>query len=592
MNLDYLCMGCMKEKTEWTPICPHCGYDGVNTQNDSSQLPTWTMLNNTYLVGKSLGKGGFGMTYLAFDVNLQKKVVIKEYFLGQCSWRQPGDMNVYTYDGEKAKRFNKEKASFVEEARILAQIDEQPGIVKVISYFEANNTAYIVMEYLEGESLKKFVMSKGGYLPANQTIELMKPVIKALAGIHQKGVVHRDISPDNIMITTKGKLKLIDFGAAKDSQGDFSADKVFKKTYSPLEQRVPEGIVGPYSDIYALCATMYQMITGRKVPPATERINSDGLIPPSALGIQINPIHEAALINGLAVDSTQRIKNATDLYYFMYVYGNEQNASNEGMQKKMHDSSTEVIVEKLKRENSARRSRMMTSIAMAVVVVLGCLMIAFNKFAADKKDKDNASNPTENIVLSEDDKDKDNSSDKDKDKKTTEEATGENDTVDVATKIKDCRDKVYELIKENNENPLYEVDSDYESYESEVLDKVLANDMSKISNVDEALAFAGNIVAEDKAENYPEAGYVMIVSQTYQSSNAIYKSFAQQVEEINNNTAEDIKKEVASNGSEEEGEQAKKEFLENAVNLNNCTRAAISAGVDTNGYYYWLLMYR
>ncbi|MBP3621682.1 MAG: serine/threonine protein kinase [Lachnospiraceae bacterium] len=238
---------------------------------DTNKLPEGLLLNKTYSVGACLGEGGFGITYLGFDVNLEKKVAIKEFFLSGYCDRTAGTYEVVPKDGAKGQTFCREKARFVEEARILAKIDEHPGIVKVLTYFEENGTAYIIMEFIEGRSLKSYINERGGWLPVTETLELMEPIIKALAAVHDKGIVHRDISPDNIMLTTSGRVKLIDFGAAKSKEMDLNSNRVFKKSYSPIEQCERDGEIGTYSDIYAICATIYQIITGTKPPSALER---------------------------------------------------------------------------------------------------------------------------------------------------------------------------------------------------------------------------------------------------------------------------------------------------------------------------------
>ncbi len=549
MNLDYLCMGCMKEKTEWTPVCPYCGYDGVNTQNKSHQLPTWTVLNNAYLVGKGLGDGGFGMTYMGFDMNLQKKVAIKEYYLRHAAWRNPGDKNVYYSNDKKGEIFLRERAKFVEEARILAQIDEQPGIVKVISYFEENQTAYIVMEFLEGKSLKAHLKEKGGILSEQEAMELMKPVIRALAGIHNKGVVHRDISPDNIMLTKTGKVKLIDFGAAKDKAQDMSSDKVFKNSYSPIEQRTKEGVVGPYSDVYALCATMYTIVTGKKVPPATDRAQMDTLMPPSALGVKINPIIEAAIINGLSVKPEDRIKNATDLYYFMYVYSGMENASGSDMEKKIHESQTQVILDKLKEENEKRKKKQLVSILSTIVLLCG---IGFSIFQIINKDKDKGSTteaPTEQVGNISDDE-------------------NINPSVIDSEELAKYRDEMYELINSNREHeskPPATVNDKYQASAEEIVSNTLKEDYTEISEKSNTM---NNFAISVRERNMiTDTGYVVFPCDKAYTVEEIYNVFVATIADVN-------------------------ESITNAVDLSNCFAVGVAVGCDEEGALYWTLIYK
>ena len=281
-------------------------------------LPSGTYLEqNKYYIDRVLGDGGFGITYLGFDVKLQRKVAIKEFYMRGYCYRNPGDPNVYTYEGEKGAAFERMKQQYIEEGRVLAVLGEQPGVVNIYTFIEENNTAYLVMDFVEGQSLDAYVKSHGGQLSVSETLAIMRPVIRALAGVHKRGVIHRDISPDNIMITQDRKVKLIDFGAARQ-YGSYNSNKVQKGGFSPIEQVTTQGQVGPYSDVYALCATMYSCMTGRKLPLATERVRQDGLAKPSAVGIAITPQVEAVLMQGLAMDSAQRFANAECLYQALY----------------------------------------------------------------------------------------------------------------------------------------------------------------------------------------------------------------------------------------------------------------------------------
>lgn len=235
---------------------------------------------------------------------------------GYC-YRNPGDPNVYACEGEKGAAFERMKQQYIEEGRLLAVLGEQPGVVNIYTFIEENNTAYLVMDFVEGQSLGAYVKSQGGRLSVTETLAIMRPVILALAGVHKRGVVHRDISPDNIMITHDRKVKLIDFGAARQ-YGEYNSGKVQKGGFTPIEQVTPQGQVGPYSDVYALCATMYSCMTGMYVPRAKERVKQDGLVPPSVMGITITPQVEAVVMQGLAIDPAYRFANAECLYQALY----------------------------------------------------------------------------------------------------------------------------------------------------------------------------------------------------------------------------------------------------------------------------------
>jgi len=207
---------------------------------------------------------------------------------------------------------------FIYEAKRLAKFRKLDGIVSVLDYFKENNTAYIVMDYIEGITLKKYAKQQGKPLPWEQVLELMHPLIHSLGEIHKNDMIHRDISPDNIMISNDAKkLYLIDFGTARDLQkGTLS---VYKKSfYTPLEQQSNIGKQGPWTDVYALCVTMYLCITGRSIPMATDRVLGDEVVLPSELGIAIPEQVEKALMHGLALKGEERIRSTTELDRELY----------------------------------------------------------------------------------------------------------------------------------------------------------------------------------------------------------------------------------------------------------------------------------
>lgn len=209
--MSKLCFGCMQQK-ESSPVCEHCGYD-ENTGNLPHQLPLGTLLNNQYLIGKVLGQGGFGITYMGWDQHLSTPVAIKEYFPSGVVHRhaQLGS-DVICDSAETPEVFARHRDRFLKEARTLAQLSDIPEIVQIRSYFSANNTAYIVMEYVDGITLKEHLKRLGRPMTESETLAIMEPVLKALQKVHAQHLIHRDISPDNIMLPTKGGIKLIDFG--------------------------------------------------------------------------------------------------------------------------------------------------------------------------------------------------------------------------------------------------------------------------------------------------------------------------------------------------------------------------------------------
>ena len=279
-----------------------------------------TRLIGRYIIEGVLGQGGFGITYLGIDELHEKKVAIKEFFPQGIVTRniEYQDTVTVTFVGEK-DNYEKGKERFLKEARTMAKFSKDEGIVKALDFFEINNTAYIVMEYLEGITLKQYLRENQRIVPED-LIELLVPLIESLDEIHSQGMIHRDISPDNIMVLPDGRIKLMDFGAARDYTefGEKSLSIVLKPGYAPPEQYQTHGIQGPWTDIYALCATMYKCITGENPPDAIERVMDDSLKKISEFGIDILPQEEAAIIKGMSVSAKDRYQDIKDFCEDLY----------------------------------------------------------------------------------------------------------------------------------------------------------------------------------------------------------------------------------------------------------------------------------
>ena len=279
-----------------------------------------TRLIGRYTIEGVLGQGGFGITYLGTDELHEKKVAIKEFFPQGIVTRniEYQDTVTVTFVGEK-DNYEKGKERFLKEARTMAKFSKDEGIVKALDFFEINNTAYIVMEYLEGITLKQYLRENQRIAPED-LIELLVPLIESLDEIHSQGMIHRDISPDNIMVLPDGRIKLMDFGAARDYTefGEKSLSIVLKPGYAPPEQYQTHGIQGPWTDIYALCATMYKCITGENPPDAIERVMDDSLKKISEFGIAIPPQEEAAIIKGMSVSAKDRYQDIKDFCEDLY----------------------------------------------------------------------------------------------------------------------------------------------------------------------------------------------------------------------------------------------------------------------------------
>ena len=297
------CMNCMKE-LGGSPVCSNCGYDnGKPGAHEPYHLAPGTVLAGKYLVGNALGEGGFGITYIGMHTTLNKRVAIKEFYPSGTANRI--SLTQVQVTGGKEEFFQKGVQRFLDEAKNVAKFSEEDGIVDIIDYFQENNTAYIVMEYLEGETLKQYVYNHGVF-PIETLVSLMIPLMNSLSAVHAAGVIHRDISPDNIMYC-KNKLKLMDFGSARYfTNKERQMSVILKQGFAPEEQYRTNGVQGPYTDVYALCATMYACITNTVPIGSLDRITNDTLKRPSELGVKIPPYMENALMHGLAVYAKDR----------------------------------------------------------------------------------------------------------------------------------------------------------------------------------------------------------------------------------------------------------------------------------------------
>ena len=315
-----------------------------------------TRLIGRYTIEGVLGQGGFGITYLGIDELHEKKVAIKEFFPQGIVTRniEYQDTVTVTFVGEK-DNYEKGKERFLKEARTMAKFSKDEGIVKALDFFEINNTAYIVMEYLEGITLKQYLRENQRIAPED-LIELLVPLIESLDEIHSQGMIHRDISPDNIMVLPDGRIKLMDFGAARDYTefGEKSLSIVLKPGYAPPEQYQTHGIQGPWTDIYALCATMYKCITGENPPDAIDRVMDDSLKKISEFGIVIPPQEEAAIIKGMSVSAKDRYQDIKDFCEDLYG-GYEETSVPENKESEVEiETSSEIKVTEIAEQQKSQ----------------------------------------------------------------------------------------------------------------------------------------------------------------------------------------------------------------------------------------------
>lgn len=296
--------------------------DNFVDHNSGSDVPETFLrkghlLKNRYEVLSVLGQGGFGLTYACRDITLNLYVAVKEYYPDGFVTRDCKKSATVTYSTtpENMEFIEKGLRKFIDEARILAKFSGEDGIVDVRDYFEENNTAYIVMEYLDGKDLRQIIKEKG-VMPADYAVRLLLPVMESLEKVHRQGLIHRDISPDNIRMVGK-KVKLLDFGAARDYsfEGNKTMTVMLKRGYAPIEQYGSSEAQGPWTDIYALCATLYLCITGKKPADSLMRWQNDPLKKPSELGVAINPAIESVIMKGLSVLAKDRYQSMAALAY-------------------------------------------------------------------------------------------------------------------------------------------------------------------------------------------------------------------------------------------------------------------------------------
>jgi uncharacterized repeat protein (TIGR02543 family) len=308
-----LCMGCMELFDTNLGVCPHCGYIYGMGAEEPVFLEPGTVLAGRYYVGRALGHGSFGVTYIGWDAKLEQKVAIKEFLPSEFSTRMPGKTMVTILAGKKSEQFLDGKRKFINEARKLAKFHSEPGIVKVFDSFEENDSAYIVMELLEGRTLTD-CLKEYGTIQENTAIDLLRPVMESLQVVHSEGIIHRDISPDNIFVCNSGEVKLIDFGAARYATTSHTRTitTIIKSGYSPEEQYRSSGDQGPHTDVYALGATLYKMITGKTPPDGYERRTmyetqgKDLLKSPAEYQKSISRVHEVAILNAMNIQIQDR----------------------------------------------------------------------------------------------------------------------------------------------------------------------------------------------------------------------------------------------------------------------------------------------
>ena len=305
-------------------------------------LPEGTELPHNYIINKILGEGGFGITYSGILSVTGERVAIKEYFpngLAHRERRADGSQPIIPFYGMEDS-FEKGRQHFLYEASILREFQNLNSIVSVKDVIETNGTVYLVMEYIDGITLKQYVKENGA-LSFHELLPLMKPVIQALIQVHKQGLIHRDISPENLMIGIDNQLHLIDFGAAsiENCHDDKTMTVILKSGYAPPEQYLSDGKQGAWTDIYALCATMYMTLTGFAPSESIRRIQQDEL-PPLAEHADITSWQAAAVEKGMNLNAANRFQNMESLYQALVIPPIEINSKRRSYQNTIEENKT------------------------------------------------------------------------------------------------------------------------------------------------------------------------------------------------------------------------------------------------------------
>lgn len=280
-----LCSGC------FSPVkkepCRICGFSEKSYVPERNVLPCGTVLMGSFVVGSVIGKGGFGITYMAYDVKSGKVIAVKEYFPIETAFREQNGTGVMVRDRKSAEIFKHGVLKFYNEASFVANFSDNPNIVSVYQFFYENNTAYFTMEYLSGMTLKDYVI-RCGTVTAGQAANIADNVANALSEAHSQNVLHRDVSPDNIMLCRNGSIKLLDFGAARQvfPEGSQLLSVILKPGFAPLEQYMKNGKQGEWTDIYSLGASLFYALTKQIPEDPQSRFEDDSNMETNIYNIQ------------------------------------------------------------------------------------------------------------------------------------------------------------------------------------------------------------------------------------------------------------------------------------------------------------------
>lgn len=310
-----ICYRCFKEKGDYQ-VCPHCGYiEGTKPEQDYYLIPG-TMLAERYLIGVKIGVGGFGIIYKAFDMLENKIVAVKEFYPARMVNRMPGESTINIFTGSQMDEYQNLRSQFEMEARFMEHFRNEPDIVNLKEYLEINGTAYIIMEYIDGILLREY-LKLNGPLEEKDAVQTALSLLHTLEKIHGKGIIHRDVSPDNIFLLENNGMKLFDFGSAQRETGKKEkrarqTNALVKPGYTPPEQYGMQSPSTPQMDVYAVGATLYEMLTGRRPPEGSSRAIKEELLPPSKYGVSVSEAVDRIVMKAMAIRPQMRFATAKE----------------------------------------------------------------------------------------------------------------------------------------------------------------------------------------------------------------------------------------------------------------------------------------
>ena len=308
------CLNCMEIYDEQYDICPYCGYKRGTPAKIKYHLQPGTVIADRYIIGTVIGYGGFGVTYVAWDSQLSIKIAVKEFYPNGLVSRAPETTEVIELSRDENMDYHNGLMKFLDEAKTLAKFNKEKNIVHVYDYLRENNTAYIIMEYIDGQTLEKYLKNfEDEITPVDEAISIVKDIAAALSIIHKEGIIHRDISPGNIMLSD-GEVKILDFGAARM----FAAEKsqnlsvILKPGYAPPEQYGSNLKQDERTDVYALGAVLYKLVTGKMPPEALERTVESEIKRPGEINVDIPAWLDGIIVMAMNMEPAKRFQNADE----------------------------------------------------------------------------------------------------------------------------------------------------------------------------------------------------------------------------------------------------------------------------------------